>query len=60
MKLKVITHSGMSIEIEVESYDPIVLNEQLNDRDISTVLIGDVIISRIDIKFISPVETPSE
>ena len=53
MILKIITHSGMEHEVEVESYDPIKLNEDLNNNDLNTVVIGDVILSRIDVKNVS-------
>lgn len=54
--LKVITHSGQEFDVEVESYDPISLNEQINNRDIITLVLGNVIISRLDIKAIFPID----
>lgn len=58
MKLKVITHSGQDHEIDVESYDAAALNQQLNDGSVYTILIGNMIFSRIDIKYVGPVEVP--
>ncbi|MBO1515499.1 hypothetical protein [Metabacillus bambusae] len=55
MTLNVVTHSGQDLTIEVETYDPILLNEQLNSNDIHTVLIGNTIFSKIDIKLVVPV-----
>ncbi len=55
MKLRIITHSGNDYVTEVENYDPIQLNEQINNRELMTVVIGNQIISRIDIKNISPI-----
>ena len=50
MKVKIITHSGSTYETEVQSYDPVQLNEDINNMKINTVLIGDVIVSKIDVK----------
>ncbi|PEL13795.1 hypothetical protein [Bacillus sp. AFS017336] len=58
--IRVITHSGITTEIEVETYDPVMMNENLNNHEINTVLIGDVIFSRIDVKLIEPIEAPNE
>lgn len=58
MKLKVITHSGQEHEIDVGSYDAAALNQQINDSSIYTILIGNMIFSRIDIKYVGPVEAP--
>lgn len=56
MKLKIITHSGGEYEAEVESYNPVIVNENLNDREINTVAFGDCIVSRIDVKLVKPIE----
>ncbi|WP_338788824.1 hypothetical protein [Metabacillus sp. FJAT-53654] len=55
MTLNVVTHSGQDLKIEVEVYDPILLNEQLNSNEVHTVLIGNTIFSKIDIKLVVPV-----
>jgi hypothetical protein len=54
MTLRVLTHSGQDLQIEVDSYDPVVLNEQLNSNEVHTVLIGNHIFSKIDIKLVVP------
>ncbi|MCT8138656.1 hypothetical protein H1D32_13430 [Anaerobacillus sp. CMMVII] len=54
MILEIITHSGSSLEFEVDSYDAPSLNEQLNNNEINTVCIGNRIFSKIDIKYIGP------
>lgn len=59
IKLKVVTHDGDSFEVEVEEYNPIELNDKLNDNGINTVLIGDLIISRINLKSVNPFEVSS-
>ena len=56
MKLNVVTHSGQDLIIEDPMYDPAALNEQLNNNEINTVLIGNTIFSKIDIKLISPIQ----
>ena len=55
MKLKIITHAGVEYEVTVDSYDPIALNDQLNNHELNTVAIGEIIISRIDVKNVVPV-----
>jgi hypothetical protein len=60
-KVEVHTNGGKVIEITTNDYDPIFLNEQLNNSNTITVVIGDYIFSRIDVKQIVPVkETPKE
>ncbi|MGY3419111.1 hypothetical protein ACVWY4_005340 [Bacillus mycoides] len=60
-KLEVHTNSGKAIEIVTNDYDPIYLNEQLNNNNTITVVIGDYIFSRIDVKQVVPVkEEPKE
>ncbi|MGI8363062.1 hypothetical protein [Bacillus cereus] len=55
-KLKVHTNGGKEIEIITNDYDPIYLNEQLNNNNTITVVIGDYIFSRIDVKQVVPVK----
>lgn len=60
-KVEVHTNGGKVIEITTNDYDPIFLNEQLNSSNTITVVIGDYIFSRIDVKQIVPVkEEPKE
>ena len=54
IKLKIETHDGQSFEVEVEEYNPVELNDKLNDNAINTVAIGDLIISRINLKSVKP------
>jgi hypothetical protein len=56
MKIKITTHSGLEDEVTVESYDPIDINTQMNDGSIHSILIGDNIYSRIDLKNIKVIE----
>ncbi|MEB8805071.1 hypothetical protein P4G82_25210 [Bacillus cereus] len=58
-KLKVHTNGGKEIEIITNDYDPIYLNEQLNNSNTITVVIGDYIFSRIDVKQVVPVKEQS-
>jgi hypothetical protein len=55
MNLKIITHSGGEYEVTVEAYDPIQINEDLNNNNINTVAFADVILSRIDVKAVIPI-----
>lgn len=54
-RLQIVTHSGKEFFTEVKDYDPFSLNEQINNQELITVLIGDQIISRIDVKNVSPI-----
>lgn len=56
IKLKILTHNSGEYETETESFDPIALNEQLNAHDINTVVIGQLIFSRIDIKLVTEIK----
>jgi hypothetical protein len=53
--LKIITHSGGEYEVTVEAYDPVQINEDLNNNNINTVAFADVILSRIDVKAVVPI-----
>ncbi|MEG7342476.1 hypothetical protein V6E27_28425 [Bacillus cereus] len=60
-KLKVHTNGGQEFEIKTNNYDPIYLNGQLNNNNTITVVVGDYIFSRIDVKQVVPVkEEPKE
>lgn len=56
IKVEVNTHSGREHVIEVETYDYDDLYDQSNDSSLQTIKIGDKIFSRIDIKYIGPIE----
>jgi len=58
IKLRIKTHSGSEYEVEVTDYNAAETNEKLNRNDVNTVAFGNVIISRIDVKSIIPVEEP--
>ena len=58
MNLLVSTHDGKEYEVNVETYDPIALNADLNNNEVNTVVIGDVIISRINVKSVVVAEVP--
>lgn len=55
VKLKVFTHSSGEFETSVEAYDPVEMDAKLNNNELNTVLIGDINISRIDVKLVLPV-----
>ncbi|TCW59013.1 hypothetical protein EC917_101267 [Bacillus thuringiensis] len=59
-KLEVHTNSGKPMVIVTNDYDPIYLNEQLNNNNTITVVIGDYIFSRIDVKQVVPVKEESK
>jgi len=56
LRLKILTHSGIEDIVEVEEYDAIKLNTDLNNKEIQTVLIGNNIYSKIDIKYVAEIE----
>lgn len=55
IRLKIITHNSGEFETQVETFDPVLLNEQLNNNEVNTVVIGDLILSKIDVKVISKI-----
>jgi hypothetical protein len=55
IKLKILTHNSGEYQTEVETYDPVALNEQLNNMEVNTVVIGDLVLSKIDVKVISKI-----
>ncbi|MCI0767875.1 hypothetical protein [Bacillus sp. TL12] len=55
-KVEVHTNGGKTITITTNDYDPIFLNEQLNNSNTVTVVVGDYIFSRIDVKQVVPVK----
>ena len=60
MKVKVYMHSGEEYEIEVDEYNATELNEQRNDETISSILIGDYSLSRINIRDVIPLIEQTE
>lgn len=56
IRLKIKTHSGSEYEVEVSDYNASEINEKLNRNDVNTVAFGYVIISRIDVKSVVPLE----
>lgn len=59
-KLKINTHSGSQYEAEVENYNAAEINEKLNRNDVNTVAFGDIIVSRIDVKSVAPIEEATD
>ena len=55
INLKIETHDGKSYEKSVDSYDAITLNEQLNNNELNSVVFGDLVISRINVKSVNPI-----
>lgn len=60
IQLKISTHGGNEYEAVVEEYNPAELNQELNNHEINTVCIGDIILSRIDVKAVVPVKVEVE
>ncbi|PDZ49193.1 MULTISPECIES: hypothetical protein [Bacillus] len=56
--IEIHTHGGLKHKVQTETYNAQILNEQLNNDDLITILIGDFIIQRIDVKRISPIDSP--
>lgn len=57
MKLLVTTHNSNEEDIvEVDNYDAQALNDQRNDPDVYSILIGNYSYSRIDLKNVKPIE----
>ncbi|MGR2746489.1 hypothetical protein [Bacillus sp. N6] len=63
--IEVYTNNGSEkLVVQTEEYNPALLNQQLNDGEITTVLIGDNIYARFDIKRVTvqtePIDTSSK
>ena len=50
--LQILTNDGNEYEETVEQYDAMALNEKLNNSEINTVVIGKLIISRVNVKLV--------
>lgn len=50
------THDGKTYEKSVDTYDSVAINDQLNNNELNTVVFGDLVISRINVKSITPIE----
>jgi len=48
--LEIRTLEGEVFEVEVEDFDVVELNDKLNDSEVNTVVIGNNIFNRFDIK----------
>ena len=59
MNVKVITHDGNEHEVTVENYDAAELNASLNDETLNTVVLGELVISRINVKSVKPIIIPA-
>lgn len=63
VKIEIDTHSGRKEIIEVEKFDvddALELSEKTNDPNIQTLVVGNHIFARIDIKYIGPVKEEEE
>lgn len=56
IKLQITKHNGEVVTEEVKNYDPVTLNEKINNNEILTVVVGKRILSRIQIAEISEME----
>lgn len=54
VNINISTHSGKEYEVIIKDFDPIKINDDLNNGEINTIVFGDVILSRIDVKSVSP------
>lgn len=50
INLEIKTHEGEVFDVEVAEYNAEETNAKLNDSEVNTVIIGDLIFSRFDIK----------
>lgn len=54
MKIYVETHSGKTLVVEVESFDSVQFNKDLNNHEINSLEIGGITRARVDIKGATP------
>ena len=59
IKLSIETHDGNSFEVAVDEYDAVALNEELNNQNVNTVVLGDLVVSRINVKSVKPIREES-
>ncbi|MFE7378498.1 hypothetical protein ACFU6E_28510 [Bacillus cereus] len=56
--IEVYTNATEKLVVQTEEYNPILLNQQLNNGEVTTVLIGDNIFARFDVKrVVVPIES---
>lgn len=55
IRLRIATHSMGELEEVVESFDANEINRQCNDTSINTLLIGNTVVSRIDVKLVTKI-----
>lgn len=60
IKLRIATHSLGELEEVVESFDAVEINRQCNDSTINTLLIGNTVVSRIDVKLVAKINENNE
>ncbi|MGH0967703.1 hypothetical protein ACQVQ4_26365, partial [Bacillus cereus] len=48
--IEVYTNATEKLVVQTDDYNPVLLNQQLNNGEVTTVLIGDNIFARFDIK----------
>lgn len=54
MKIRILTHDGLDLVADVDSFDAIDVNDKLNNNEVHTIVLGNNIFSRINIKAIIP------
>lgn len=60
MKVEILTHNGGRYETEVPDYNAELINTEANNRDLNTLKIGEIIISRIELKMVVPINEQSQ
>ncbi|HDR4450743.1 TPA: hypothetical protein QCQ08_003425, partial [Bacillus cereus] len=48
--IEIYTNTTEKLVVQTDDYNPVLLNQQLNNGEITTVLIGDNIFARFDVK----------
>lgn len=56
LTLRIETHDGNVYEQNVEIYEAAELNEMLNNDQLNTVVLGELVVSRINVKSVKPIE----
>lgn len=55
MKLRILTHSGQDIMVDVSEFNVQEMEQKINNHELLVIAVGDMIFSRIDIKNIIPI-----
>jgi hypothetical protein len=57
MKVEIMTMDRKTIVTDVENYDPVAINDQLNEQESRTIVIGSAIVDRNNVMRVLPLSS---